>query len=418
MNLLEKLFLICGLLAAGAVGVIALLAVGVEIPILSEQAGVARDPADEMADGIGMPPPQFPEDEEDEPGLLAELSSVDGAAWGGPGGAVAGLDDASAEEAPLNDQVIAALGRDPLVDKMKAGLDVKDTGQVLAFLMATFTAKGTKLGEEDIEFLFTALGEQEDFGLRNLLFAHLQRIGGDTVTEGVLAFLGDEKNPAAIGRALSVLKAQGDEKAVEGLVNYLGSTKNRKLQDMAFKNLLGTKSDAAVDPLLSVLRNTKNKRTRQYALAALTQLGGATGAEAVLSYAASSDPFERGIGTKSLRDLRNREAVPVLADSLGRSSDTVLRTNVVRTLGRIKDPRAVHSVSQVALYGENRSIRTEAIKSLAQIGSADALPALKTIVETDQNAGIRRNAARTISYIERQARRVAAKRTATKPIRK
>jgi HEAT repeat protein len=408
MNLLERLFLCGGLLAVGAVGVIVLLALGVDVPFLSARYTPAADTAEEIAVEDGLPPPEFPADEE-EPGLLDELRSPDGAAWSGPGGTggAPAIDDGGEEVLPA--KVIEALGRDPLVDRLKAGVDVTDTGQVLAFLMATFTENGTKLGEEDLEFLFKALGEQEDFGLRNLLFAHLERIGTGAVTEGVLAFLAAEKNPAAIGRALTTLKEQGDEAAVRGLVSFLAETKNRKLQDLAFKNLLGTKSEAAVEPLMSVLANSEDRSARQYALAALSQIGGAAGAEAVIRYAGSSDPFERSIGTKSLRDLQNREAVPVLADSLDRTTDVALRTNVVRTLGRLCDPRAVPSVSQVALYGENRVIRTEALKSLAQIGSTSALPALRAIAETDENAGMRRTAERTIAVIEKQAAREQAR---------
>jgi len=423
MNLLERLILWGGLLAVGAVGLVVLVSLGVNIPFLPAFAPPGSLTVDEEPGGYGLPPPDFPEDEE-EPSLLAELSSPIGDPWAiskGSARADAGHEAFAAasresETAPaLNEKVIAALGRDPLVDQLKAGVDVTDAGQVLAFLMATFTAKGTKLGEEDLEFLLGALAEQEDYGLRNLLFAHLERIAGDGVTEGVLAFLAEEKNPASIGRALSVLRSQGDQAAVEGLVEFLATSKNRKLQDMAFKNLLGTKSDAAVDPLLEVLRNTENKRTKQFALAALTQLGGAIGAEAVLGYAGSSDPFERKIGLGSLRDLKSPDAVPVLADGLGRSSDTGLRISVVRTLGRIRDPRAVDSVSHVALYGENRGIRMEAMKSLARIGSVDALPALNTIAETDANLSMVRSAQRTISYLEkvhaREAARAARQRT-------
>jgi HEAT repeat protein len=364
-----------------------------------------------------LPPPDLPGD--DEEGLLAELSGEDGARWFrdqdarhaapettervDPAGSIEGSAAVAAEG--------ASIGRDPIVDTLKAGLDLSDTGQVLAFLMATFTADGTKLGPEDLETLFAALEQQEDFGLRNLLFAHLERIGGDDVTDGVLAFLGSSKDAAAMKRALSVLRKQGDDNAVTGLVSFLAETKNAQLKEVALKNLLLTGNGSATDPLLRVLGSTTDRRTKQFALAAISQLGGAQGAETVLQYAASSDGFERGIGWKSLKDIRSKEAVPVLAESLSRSSDPRLRTQVLRTLGQIKDDRAVGSISQVALYEGNRSVRMEAIKSLAIIGSADAIPALRTIQETEQNAAIRRSASRTISYLEKvEARRAAQPR--------
>ncbi|MHC4860492.1 MAG: HEAT repeat domain-containing protein [Planctomycetota bacterium] len=421
----ERLFLAAVLLVAGAGILVALNALGVSVPLLSGRAPQAESLLGD--DGQDEPPP-LPDDAED--GLLAELDAGD-AAWFdrhgpearaeflGPGGARPGLADplaaggdggSRAGEGADGEDGEGKKGRDPLVDKLKAATDLTDPGQLMAFLIATFTPKGTKLGAEDLEFLFEALGEHDDWGVRNLLFAHLERIGGGDVTGGILEFLKSAKNPASLARALGALRSLKDDAAVTGIVEFLAGTQNRKLREVAFRNLLQTKSGAATASLLDVLDHSRDPQLTRYALAALSQLGGERGAQAVLEFASSSDPYERAIGQKSLRDIRDPAAVPALSTALERGDDPAIRTQVARTMGRIRDVSAVEPLGQAALYDESRAVRMESIRSLAHIGRAEAYPALRTISESDEDKGMRKAATRAIHAIERRETQRASRR--------
>ncbi len=425
MNWPERLFLGAVLLVAGAGILLALRAVGVPVPILAEHSPEAQPVSVRDDRSLELPPAAPPEEE---PGLLEELGA--GSPWaGGPlGGAGgdpaagaasaapgAGPGDAEGGGAPEEAGGKKA-GRDPLVDRLLAKVDLSDPGQVMAFLIATFTPRGTKLGEEDVDLLLKVLAEQKQFGLRNLLMAHLERIGGEKVTEGILAFLATDPDPASAARALHTLGVQKDERAVEGLVGFLAETKNRRLREAAFRNLLGTRNPAATGPLLDVLDRAQDPGLKRYALAALSQLGGEQGAEAVLRYATSPDPLERSLGQRSLRDLRSPAAVPVLTDALARGVDPPTTWQVIRALGRIRDVRAVEPLGRLALEETNRGLRIEAIKGLGQIGRAEAVPTLRSIAESDKNPAVRRMAERAIQAIRRQeARRLSRPPKSRKP---
>lgn len=417
MNWTERTFLALVLLVGAGVILVTLGALGVPVPFLADRANERADESDGAREDV---PPPVLRPEEDE-GLLAELE-------GGPGGRMRGLEAPgvapSVERAAAADSAGAPRGeteagevaagektRDPLVDQLKAKVDPKDPGQVLGFLMAMTTPKGTKLSEEDLEFLFAALGEHEDYGVRNLLLMHLERVGGEQVTQGVLKFLEDEKNPAAIQRALATLRVQNDDAAVNGLVAYMENAKNRRLREAAFQNLLRTRNGSATDALLDLLDHTQDRSLKRYALAAASQLGGEAGAQAVLGFAGSSDPFERSIGMKGLKDIRSAEAVPALTAAASGGSDNYLRSQAMRALGRIRDPGAIDGVSLVAASDPNRGLRNEAIRTLGSIGYADALPTLREIAGNDSSAYLRRSAEKAIVSIERQeARRAARKR--------
>jgi HEAT repeat protein len=284
---------------------------------------------------------------------------------------------------------------------MKAEVDLSDPAQLMAFLIATFTPDGTKLGAEDLDFLFEALAAQEDWGLRNLLFTHLERIGGESVTNGVLGFLATEQDPAAFARALRTLGALKDDAAVAGLVEVMATSQNRRLRDAAFKNLLAAKNPAATGPLLDALARSTDPSLRRYALAALTQVGGAEGAAVVVQYATSSDPVEKALGLKSLRDIRDPASVGVLTDALARSTDPGFRSQAIRTISQTRSSEGVQPLAHVALQDPNRGLRMAAISGLARIGSPEAIPALSTIA-AQGDRGTARAAERAIQSIERQ----------------
>ena len=178
MNSTERIFLGLVLLVGLGVILFTLGALGVPIPFLSDGRAEHTETADEVWEDV--PPPLLPPEEDE--GLLAELEN-------GPGGRFRGLGDpgmvrdggtpdrdvgpaAGPEGVPEGENKDGA-GRDPLIDQLKAKVDPKDAGQLLGFLMAMTTPKGTKLSEEDIEFLFAALGEHDDFGVKNLLLMHM-----------------------------------------------------------------------------------------------------------------------------------------------------------------------------------------------------------------------------------------------------
>lgn len=415
MNWRERLILGVVLLAGGAVVVAALHVIGVPLPLLRDRASPSfSEDADDEDPG---PPPAPPRDEPDEEGLLAEIGResspppsrrsrpADGRPV--PAGADAPegeVDGAKEDSSGIADHESAGVGRDPLVDRLKAGVDPKDPGQLGAFLIATFTPRGTKLGPEDLPFLLEALAGTKDWGVRNLLLTHLERIG-TAATDGITAFLATNPDRAAAARAIQSLGTIADDAATAALVRILGESEDRRLRDQAFRDLLRTKNGSGTDALLRTLDDARDPALKRYALAALSQLGGAAGAEAVLRYAQSSDPGERALGRKSLHDLRSPEAVPALADTLSRSNDRALRTDLLRTLGRLKDARAVNTVGRVLLSDPDRGLRLEAIRALAQIGGADAKPALATAASGDANATVRRAAERALAMLDRSSAR-------------
>lgn len=417
MSRLERLFIGGVLLLAGAVLVVVLGTLGVEIPFVAGGLGGGRS-AEPSA--FRREPPPLPDEAAaaEEDGLLAELrarefAGVDPGIGGwpampsGPGDAAGRAGDAGADPSranPAREASAASAGRDPLVDALKAKTDLADPAQLMAFLIGTFTVNGTKLGPEDLDFLFEALAVQEDWGVRNLLLSHLERIGGKGVTNGVLAFLATENDPAAVVRALRTLRELNDPAAVAGLVEALAGSSNRKVRDAAFHHLLEAGNPAATKPLLAALGRSSDPVLERYALAALSQIGGAEGVETVLDYALSGDPARQALGLKSLRDVKDPAAVPALSDALARAGPPAVRGQVIRTLGRTRSPEAVAPLARAATADPDRRIRLEAIRGLVQVGSPDAIPALGSIVAGGDR--VEASAAeRAIQAIERQSAR-------------
>jgi HEAT repeat protein len=412
MNWLERFVFLGIVVAAGVVTLIALSATGVvHLPFLPSRSTADFD--DGSPDARPLPPP-LPDEEG---GLLAEIRREGHAGSGGgdrepasPPGAASPQDpdrppggDAT-PGTPVEGADPSAGGRtrDPIVDQLKKTVDLADPGQLLAFLIATFTPRGTKLGPEDLQLLLDGLSAQTDFGVRNLLFSHLERLGGEEAIRGILGFIGQEQNPQAVARGLQALGVMADDAAVLGLVDFLGDTPNPRLRDVAFQSLLASRSGAGTDDLIALLSSTADPAVRRYSLAALSQLGGERGASAVLSFAASSDPAERAIGLKSLRDLSNPAAVPALSDALARGGAPDYRTEVIRALGRTRQPSAVTPILRSATSDPSPALRLEAIRVVAGIGGSDAVPTLSSIAAQDQHPGVRKAAERAILLIERR----------------
>ena len=86
----------------------------------------------------------------------------------------------------------------------------------------------------------------------------------------------------------------------------------------------------------------------------------------------------------------------------------------MRALGRIRDPRALESVSLVAAADPSRTLRNEAIRTLGSIGHAEAIPTLRSIADSDSPAYLRKSAEKAIASIEKSEARRARRLSKTR----
>jgi len=416
-----RLTLVLGIFAAGAVLALVVVMLGMEVPeptVEGEKGGAGREGwrAGRGPDGDGWDDEEFDRlDGPDE--YLDPLDLVDG---GDPGSGASGEDGASAgrrsgrERGGEDDgggrrrtpEERAAARGEPNpggkhVDLLKEVLDSGDPEKLRMFLVSTMSARGSELGEAEAVLLLEAIGEEKNPGLQNAMIMHLERVGGEGVTQGLIEFLDSKQRSGVASRTLQALGRIGGPFAMPALVDALGNPTLGRARRTAADVLGRSKDPGVVGPLATTL-GAADRGTRQLAAATLVRVGTPEGYQAVVDYAASGDAGDRAFGRRLIeRSTRGPAAVPVMGAALGRESDAALRVSLARSLGRSKSPEASRYLIQAAANDGKAQVRIEAINALARLGATSSYAEVERISQEDPNKAVKKAAKRALNRLAR-----------------
>jgi HEAT repeat protein len=182
---------------------------------------------------------------------------------------------------------------------------------------------------------------------------------------------------------LSSVRYAGDPRLVPSLVALLEVDDTRLVIETA--RAISRVEDARVWPALLAAYERSVVDVERIALgAALGRVGDARAADYVRAQLASQDEHVLTRALEGLRTLGTAEDVPVVLTFV-RSSDPVIATKAIHTLGRISDGRGLAELARVAREAQEGSLRAAAEEAQQQIGArlvlrgeeptTDALPA-------------------------------------------
>jgi HEAT repeat protein len=274
-----------------------------------------------------------------------------------------------------------------------------DPEKLRLFLVSTMSARGTELGEAEAALLLGAMGETKNFGLRSAMLMHLERIGGDGITVGLVDFLRENPNTAIAARTLASLGRIDSPPAVAALVDVLASPDFGRNRRAAAEALARMRDPMAIAPLAATL-NAADRATRQLAAATLSRIGTQAGYAAVLDLARTGDAADRALGRRLLeKSSRGTDAVAVLGPALARESDATLRVSLARTLGRARSAGASDYLIQAARSDRKPQVRAEALTSLARLGDRSAYADIEMIARDDPHPAVQKAARRALKKL-------------------
>lgn len=255
-----------------------------------------------------------------------------------------------------------------------------------------------QLGDISVNPLIKALGDKDKY-VREIAFRALGELGDPRAFDPLIAALKD-KDKDVRAAAASALGKLGDTRAFDPLISALGDRDIRESaafslgqlgdkravshlidfledQDMRWTAViaLGKLGDTrAVDPLINALGDGK-KDVRKSVTEALDKLGWKPDqGEAGALYWFTKGNYKQCLST-------GLASVSVLVKAL-EDADRDVREAVTKTLGQLKDVRAVDPLIAILKESTNSDVRSAAAKSLGQLGDIRAVEPLIMVLST------------------------------------
>ena len=223
-------------------------------------------------------------------------------------------------------------------------------------------------GASSLPTLIPVLKDPNDFA-RRLACEALGCIRDPRAVEPLIYALRDSKPEVRAGAA-NALAEIGDSRAVEPLMVLLGKETTEGVR-VAFAKALGELRDPRAVEILRWLLHMKSwvlePEQNWAAFNALLKIG-IPALEALLSAYAHSNNMISGSASKEVV----RMGAPVVEPLIGflHHRDVSLRTAAVRSLGWLRDLRAVDPLTAVMLEDPEKSVRTTAAEALRNIPAA------------------------------------------------
>lgn len=203
---------------------------------------------------------------------------------------------------------------------------------------------------------------------------------------GALSALGPVSVPALAGcltdpalqvqeAASAILASLGDARVLTPLMQALES-RDWIVRMHAAKGL-GRIGDARAVAVLMPLLQDKVKAVREETSSALAAIGAAAVA-GLIEALEHEDWLVRLHAVEALGKLKSPDAVDPLLRTLFNERDSAIREDVVRTLGAIRDARAV---DYLVVLMKEPGLRLLAVEALGHIGDRRVVPLLRRVVE-------------------------------------
>ena len=195
----------------------------------------------------------------------------------------------------------------------------------------------------------------------------------------------------AAGRALGRIR---DPRAVEPLLDALAAPESWLPARIA--EVVLQFGPLAFEPLLARLEDSDNAAVRAWAAEILGDLGDTKATPSLLACLADLNEGVRARAASALGKLRDRRAVPELIRMMLADPVPYVRIQVVRALGAISDPRALHHLIDALKDGE-WWVRIRVVEALEQLGEPAIEPLYMAL--DDPDVEVRARAALTLERL-------------------
>jgi HEAT repeat protein len=241
------------------------------------------------------------------------------------------------------------------------------------------------LGQPALEELNRAL-TNEDRDVRLVAIFALAEKKDRRAVPSLITLMTDE-DPAIRVKTVNALGEIGDARAVAPLIQaYFNDTDIAKQAASALISILQRVGEAGVEPISRALMDD-NYRVRQRA----AKLLDAAGLKPVDDVEKIRFLFETG-QWDTLQEAGDSVVGPLLEMLNQKGYPAAVRSKLVRTLGKTRDPKVVETLARVLKDDESVLVRTEAVKALAEIEMAGAIEILIRALKEDEDSRVREKA--------------------------
>jgi hypothetical protein len=232
-----------------------------------------------------------------------------------------------------------------LTEAFLRALEENNLGALQGLLISELTLKGTKFKAEDLPQLFEALMGVEDYGLQKLVLTHLGRIDAspEELAGGYLEYLKGTEKMAHSDEIFKELVRLGADASMEGMTALLREHGKDPMRARAAQ-ALGELGDArAVPALRQALYGMDDPKQGRPYVEALARLGGQEAIASLAGYC-SRDGYESTLPV--IREIRDPDAAPILAESLLDGSSDAYQRAVLAKLRTQPDPRILPDMAR------------------------------------------------------------------------
>jgi len=270
-------------------------------------------------------------------------------------------------------------------------------------LQSSLTEEGTRFAAEDLPLLFEALSGTRDDGLQKLALTHLSRMEGapEVMVKGYLDYLRASERPALAGEVFREITRAGGDPALHGLAGILRETPSETMRWQAAQ-ALGELRDARAIPALSGILDSIQEPRQAYPIAqSLIKIGGREAISSVLEYAAREG---NEASLSALQELRDRDAAPILAESLTRRASEAYQVIALQRIRQLGNPEVIPALARYLDSAKGRA-QGDAIDTLATLRDPRAARTLEEFAarQSDQKLAHRaqRGAQKVRAALER-----------------
>jgi len=236
---------------------------------------------------------------------------------------------------------------------------------------AAATALGTIADRRALPSLLKCLSvsEEPDAAVRGATATALGAIGDRQAVPGLLACLRPQRepDPAVRGAAATALGSIGDIAAVPELLALVQKGRESDVANRgAAAHALGLLGDRRSVPALLDLLGDANAWVRSAAAKALTRIGGKVARQAVIQLLHDPDPKVRGVALSGCVAMPAADLFEPLCDRFEHDEDGINRTNAIKGLSLLRDPRAVAHCLR-GLWDTDSGVRGESARALVRL---------------------------------------------------
>ncbi|CAN5682429.1 hypothetical protein BH11VER1_BH11VER1_16690 [soil metagenome] len=236
---------------------------------------------------------------------------------------------------------------------------------------------------------------QSSLGVKNVALAIAARGVPASATEPLIKQLGKIKESdsrVAVWQALARTGEPTDSGALIGAVST-ASDEEVRAAEAALVSVAQKDADAnlASQPFLTAFRaNSNDEGVKALLLRVLGKIGGSNSMDDLLKNLDNSSPMVRNAAAAAFSNWPNAEPLPALISALPAAKDSLIRTNIVNTIGYLAGqagevPQEEIAKSLIDAYGKTTDNREQVIvaQALARVVHPSVIPFFEELAKKD-----------------------------------